>query len=168
MKNLEVHRRLVDFFYYLSFFLEEYLYVKREDVTYFVTHYIYRKSKLESGLQLCVIRYTSKGLMIGNFCHPSLYSADRRANGGFARIIDYSKPVAKNALFPDARTHATSPPLLVINESTENQLFGASESSPLELAIKLINSKLLQRNALYQLWKPLGELLRACKFRGIR
>ena len=65
--------------------------------------------------------------MIGNFCYPSLYSADRRANGGFARIIDYSKPVAKNALFPDARTHPTSPPLLVINESTENQLFGASE-----------------------------------------
>ena len=109
--------------------------------------------------------------MIGNFCHPSLYSADRRANGGFARIIDYSKPVAKNALFPDARTHPTSPPLLVINESTENQLFNASESfsppPPPKLAIKLINS-LLQQNALYQPWKPLEELLRACKFRGIR
>ena len=76
--------------------------------------------------------------MIGNFCHPSLYSADRRANGGFARIIDYSKPVAKNALFPDARTHPTSPPLLVINESTENRLFNASESfSPPEVSNKI-------------------------------
>lgn len=138
MKNLEVHRRLVDFFIIYLFFGGIFICKKREDVTYFVTHYIYRKSKLESCLQLCVIRYTSKGLMIGNFCYPNLYSADRRANGGFARIIDYSKPVAKNALFPDARTHPTSPPLLVINESTENRLFNASESfSPPEVSNKI-------------------------------
>ena len=137
MKNLEVHRRLVDFFIIYLFFGGIFICKKRRCNLFCNSFYIYRKSKLESGLQLYVIRHASKGLMIGNFCYPSSYSADRRANGGFARIIDYSKPVAKNALFPDARTHPTSPPLLVINESTENQLFGASESSPPEVSNKI-------------------------------
>ena len=69
------------------------------------------------------------------------------------------------------RTHGRTPlallSLLLTKVQRTDYLTPQNRSPPPKLAIKLINS-LLQQNALYQPWKPLEELLRACKFRRIR